>query len=254
MKNCIILGSGRSGTSMVAGTLAKSGYFMGDNLYPARESNPKGFFEDPFINGINEEILERMCFGAVESIKRKLSGIRLTDGQRWLEKIPLDARLPSSMALTEKILTAVNKAPFCYKDPRFSYTLPIWRPYLQNTVFICVFREPTVTAQSIIKECSAMEYLKSVKMSFKYALEIWFHIYNHILTTHIHEGEWLFLHYDQVLSFDGASRIEAIAESATDKSFPEEQFKRSSSTLECPSKHRKMYAQLCELARYQPSY
>jgi len=44
MKNCIILGSGRSGTSMVAGTLAKSGYFMGDNLYPARESNPKGFF------------------------------------------------------------------------------------------------------------------------------------------------------------------------------------------------------------------
>jgi len=57
MKNCIILGSGRSGTSMLAGCLAKSGYFMGDNLYPAREANPKGFFEDPEINAINEMLI-----------------------------------------------------------------------------------------------------------------------------------------------------------------------------------------------------
>ena len=57
MRNIIILGSGRSGTSMLAGCLSTSGYFMGDNLYKKRESNPKGFFENKEINTINEDIL-----------------------------------------------------------------------------------------------------------------------------------------------------------------------------------------------------
>ncbi|NIM13858.1 MAG: sulfotransferase family protein, partial [Candidatus Aminicenantes bacterium] len=55
MKNCLILGSGRSGTSMIAGILHKAGYFMGDNLYPPRSANPKGFFENWEINEINEK-------------------------------------------------------------------------------------------------------------------------------------------------------------------------------------------------------
>jgi hypothetical protein len=33
-RSCIIVGSGRSGASMVAGTLQGLGYFMGDNLPP----------------------------------------------------------------------------------------------------------------------------------------------------------------------------------------------------------------------------
>jgi len=45
MKNIIILGSGRSGTSMVAGTLSNKNHFMGDDLLsPHEKSNPKGFF------------------------------------------------------------------------------------------------------------------------------------------------------------------------------------------------------------------
>ncbi|RME58681.1 sulfotransferase family protein, partial [Candidatus Parcubacteria bacterium] len=60
MRNVLILGSGRSGTSMVAGTLAKAGYFMGTQFVPPRESNPKGFFEDHEINDINEAILKKV--------------------------------------------------------------------------------------------------------------------------------------------------------------------------------------------------
>ena len=60
MKNCLIMGSGRSGTSMIAGMLAKEDYFFGDNLYQARDPNPKGFFEDPEINDINETILSQV--------------------------------------------------------------------------------------------------------------------------------------------------------------------------------------------------
>ena len=58
MNNCLILGFGRSGTSLLGGLLHHSGYFSGNHLHPARESNPKGFYEDVVINRINEHILE----------------------------------------------------------------------------------------------------------------------------------------------------------------------------------------------------
>jgi len=59
MNNCIILGSGRSGTSMIAGFLHKDGYFLGDRLYKSRDSSPKGFFERKETKSINEQILSR---------------------------------------------------------------------------------------------------------------------------------------------------------------------------------------------------
>ena len=56
-RNCLILGSGRSGTSMAAGILARAGYFMGEELWPADIGNPKGYFEDREVNKINDELI-----------------------------------------------------------------------------------------------------------------------------------------------------------------------------------------------------
>lgn len=241
MNNCIILGSGRSGTSMVAGTLAKSGYFMGNNLYPPRDSNPKGFFEDPFINGINEEILSNVIGGSYDKYE-------LTDGQRWLEILPIDAHVKTPKSAEEKILFAVENTPFCYKDPRFSYTLPVWLPYLKDTVFICVFREPAITAASIVKECVEVDYLQSVEMSFDRALEVWFNIYNHILRLHMHTGNWLFIHYDQVATREGISRMELLTRATADGTFVDSKLKRTRSSQAVASKYLIMYYQLCNLA------
>ncbi len=58
--NCLILGSGRSGASMVAGSLSQSGYFMGDNQFGSKQGNPKGLFEDEEIDGINEALLSQV--------------------------------------------------------------------------------------------------------------------------------------------------------------------------------------------------
>jgi hypothetical protein len=44
-KSILVLGSGRSGTSLASGILSKAGYYMGENLMPATHTNPKGFFE-----------------------------------------------------------------------------------------------------------------------------------------------------------------------------------------------------------------
>lgn len=56
-QNCLILGAGRSGTSMVTGSVSQSGYFMGANQIGSRQGNPKGLFEDEEIDGLNEALL-----------------------------------------------------------------------------------------------------------------------------------------------------------------------------------------------------
>lgn len=183
-KNIIILGSGRSGTSMVAGLFARSGYFMGKNLYPGRDSNPIVFFKDPEINSINEHILSQVQPGWANP------------GQQWLSGLPLSTSFSSTTALDQRIQGIVRFEPFCLKDPRFSNTLPVWRPFLKNTVFICVFRDPASTVQSMLKEYE--KYYPDLPMNQEIALQSWALIYQHIERLHRHQGEWAFVYYDQL--------------------------------------------------------
>ena len=124
MNNCLVLGSGRSGTSMMGGILNDAGYFMGDDLYPGRDSNPKGFFENAEINEINEKILEHYD-SKVAKLKRflfKKSTIEAPSyGQRWLSSISIKTKVNFiNSELSERIENAVKQQPFGYKDPRFS--------------------------------------------------------------------------------------------------------------------------------------
>src|SRR5712692_8846296 len=96
MRNCFILGCGRSGTSLTAGLFAQSGYFMGDHLYVGDEGNPKGYFEDREINGINEGLLAQLLPGPRRNLVDKLFKLAYpkTQWYRWLAELPLDRRIP----------------------------------------------------------------------------------------------------------------------------------------------------------------
>lgn len=251
MGNVIILGSGRSGTSMVAGTLAKAGYFMGDNLIPARGTNPKGFFEDREVNQINEEILAQVTPRRIEFRGKTYLNDRPTYGQRWLARIPLNKKIPSSPEIAERIHKITQKEPYCFKDPRFSYTLPIWKPFLNNVVFVCVFRNPATTATSILKECHEEKYLRGLSINFRQALKVWTLMYSHILKIHRNEGEWLFLHYNQVLDGECLAKLEAFTEAAVDHSFADPNLRRSFSELPVSRKASNIYKLLCEAAGYK---
>src|SRR5690349_12501793 len=117
-RNCLILGSGRSGTSMLAGTLCGAGYYMGEHLVPANEANPKGFFEDDEINAINEALLAPLT-------PRR----RPAYGWRWLASVPVGTPFACPPELGQRIQAQTARAPFCFKDPRFCYTLPAWRRF-----------------------------------------------------------------------------------------------------------------------------
>src|SRR5215471_14327363 len=113
-RNCLILGSGRSGTSMLAGSLRSAGYYMGEHLIPADAANPKGYFEDDEINDINEALLAPLT----------PSRSRPACGWRWLAAVPVGTPIPCPPEITERIKAQTDQSPFCFKDPRFCYTLP----------------------------------------------------------------------------------------------------------------------------------
>lgn len=243
MRSCLVMGSGRSGTSMVAGTLAKSGAFMGRELWPARAANPKGFFEGPEINGLNEELLAPLVAPSE----------RLGENQRWLAALSLDAPIAHDPRYDARMAALVAQRPFCFKDPRFCYTLPAWRPHLGDAAFLTVFRHPTLTAASIVEEVRAAKYLHGVEMSLERAMGIWCATYRHVLRRHRHTGDWLFLHFDQVLTSAGLDQIEALVEARVDRGFPDETLARPPLPIPMPDEAVALYEELCELARYRPA-
>ena len=238
MRNVLILGSGRSGTSMVAGTLAGAGWFVGARPYAPRSSNPKGFFESPDVTGVNELILSE----AVPAAER------MGPWQRWLAWLPEGVECASSPRAERMLAHLVAQSPWCFKDPRLSYTLPVWRPHIGNAGLICVFRDPAVTARSIAKECAQEDYLASLAMTEERALAAWTSMYRRILDRHRHEGDWLFVHYEQLLAPEGQRRLEDFVGAPISRKFPEEALRRTRSEDPLPDDAARAYEELCELA------
>jgi hypothetical protein len=225
---------------MLAGTLGQAGYYMGEHLVPADEGNPKGYFEDDEINAINEELLYPVTPVAWQG----------RYGWRWFASIPLGTPLAASPALAGRMQAQTSRTPFCFKDPRFCYTLPAWRPFLPDTRCLCVFREPMRTARSIVKECQTADYLAGLPMDLGQALEVWTLMYRHVLEVHRHSGEWVFLHYDQLFQDSGLDRVQAALGMPVDRRFPDPGLKRSSAEGPLPSDTLRVYRDLCQLAGY----
>ncbi len=249
MRSCLILGSGRSGTSMLAGTLVAAGYYIGGRPYGARKANPKGFFETVAINAINEKLLSSIAPSRSRSPFLKVWRATFPS-ERWLARVPPGTPINSSPRLAQRIARQVNRRPFAFKDPRFCYTLPAWRPHLPaDTVFLCIFREPGRTVMSMLRECRS--HYPDIHLDETEAFGIWMDMYRHVLNTHRHDGDWLFVHYEQVL--DGSARlaIETHLDAHVDGNFADARLKRAP-LIEPPPAVAATYHELCALAGYAP--
>ncbi|HNS17396.1 MAG TPA: hypothetical protein PKI34_06215 [Bacteroidales bacterium] len=258
MKNCLIMGSGRSGTSLMGGLLYNAGYYMGEELYAPLESNPKGFFECAEINGINEDILakynvrpDRNFYYSVFPRSRNKFPVR---DQRWLTSVPPAVTITCEDAsIEERIQSALRKEPFCFKDPRFSYTYPVWEKFLpQGTRFICVFREPDVTVQSILDACARHEYLGDLYITRKSAFRLLYNLYSHILSNFTGRMDILYVHYRQLLSGDILPKTEDFLDCDLQKDWIDEKLNRTVASGRVPARTVSVYRRLCELANYLP--
>ncbi|HZO81816.1 MAG TPA: sulfotransferase [Candidatus Binataceae bacterium] len=254
-RNCVILGSGRSGTSMAAGLLAQAGYFMGGELWPANEGNPKGQFEDREVNAINDSLIaSSVCATARRGLRKLLLGETppLGEFQHWVAVLKPGAPIACNPEMRRRIAALTARQPFCFKDPRFSYTLGAWRACLGKALLLCVFRDPSVTAHSIVRECAAADYMKGVAMDASRALKVWEAMYRWILEVHRPQGgDWLFVHYDQLLDHSAYPRIEERLGVRLDRDFATAELNRSRPTVAVSRRVGQIYRHLCGLAGYE---
>jgi len=171
----------------------------------------------------------------------------------WLARLPLGTpELDCTSRQQAKMRSLVEHQPFAFKDPRFSYTLPQWRPMLGDAAFVCVFRQPTATARSLLKELTRPRYA-GLDFDEEAAFELYACMYEHILRAHRNKGDWLFLHFDQVIDGDGLERLGRFLDADVDRTFPESRLRRSAAgTCDAP-RANEAYAALCELAGVAPA-
>lgn len=240
-RNVIILGCGRSGTSCLAGSIATSGcgYSIGGQGHSGNESNPKGYFETKEVNNINDTML----FADSRSV--------LTQGSQhgWLARFPIDAFPKELPDTSTRIKRIVSKQPFCLKDPRFAYTLPVWNQYLPDVACICVIRHPGAVVSSMMQNCKTAPYLSRIKIDRGICYEIWINMYDHLLC--LAKPDWLFLHYDQILNQSGLDDVEKLIGTKTDRNFPTASLCRSEQEEDIPEDVTGMYAELCNRAKYE---
>lgn len=253
-RNCIILGSGRSGTSLAAGLLARAGYFMGEAIWPANEGNPRGQFEDREINTINDRLVALAASAnAPRGLRKLLFGEApvLGDLQHWVAVLRPGLAVPCPPETEAKIAALTAREPFCFKDPRFSYTLSAWRPHIGDALLLCVFRDPSVTAHSMVRECASADYMKGVAIDARWALRVWEAMYRWILKIHYpNGGNWRFVHYDQLLGHSAFPEIERLLGVELDREFATPELNRSRPSVAVPRRIARLYRRLCRLAKY----
>jgi hypothetical protein len=238
MRDCVVVGCGRSGTSLAAGLLARAGYDCGDDLLPADDGGPTGFFEASRMNAINERLLAPYD-GEPPAPNGYSRALR--DGERWLSLLPPDVEVRAPEELRQAMAEAIPSSPYCCKDPRFGYTLGAWRPLFAGALFVCVFRHPLATATSIARQVRYGDLTVDGATS----AEIWKAIYSRVLGAHRHHGQWLFVHYEQLLDGSGVSRLGRALGARLDAQLADRELSRSHPGERIPADSAAIYRELC---------
>ena len=231
-RSVLISGSGRSGTSALAGMVDEGTHFHGDNLYPATESNPKGFFENFDINDLNEELLLRSATAhmGAEAVSRVYGEYRR--GQYWLARWPEAMPVVQAPDLQARIRALVQRRPLCFKDPRFAVTASAWLAEVPQATVLCIFRQPALTAESVLRECRRAQYLLDHRISVADAFEQWRLSYRRLVRLYASGAQVLFVRYADLFDSARLGALEAQLGLPLVRGFVERTLDRTSSSLQ----------------------
>lgn len=135
----VVVGMHRSGTSAVTGTLHRMGAFVGaeDELTPANQENPKGFYERRDIRAVCDGLLQ--ASGATWWNPSSFHVGKICD--------------PSKERHVSAFMNIVGQLdphrPWAIKEPRLCLVLPLLRDVLQHAVAVIVHRDPVEIALSL---------------------------------------------------------------------------------------------------------
>ena len=151
-----ILGMHRSGTSALAGMLAKAGFSAPSDLMPATTANPKGYWESLGIIRRNEDFIIEM-----ES--------------HWSSSLPLPTGWNESNSARKWRTSLINLISEAYsgaelpiiKDPRFCKLIKGLEPWLESRLidssFIIPIRHPLEVANSL-HQAEGIEHYKALRL------------------------------------------------------------------------------------------
>ncbi|WP_107705151.1 sulfotransferase family protein [Nocardioides allogilvus] len=133
-----VVGSGRSGTSTMSGTLQTLGLHVPQPEVVADSTNPKGFGEPQWVVDLHQELLGR-------------SGVQVSDARprAWLEA----GKLSADHATRERVISwlesqfAAGGDELVIKDPRAAWFMGLWRASAERcdatSSFVTMLRPPT---------------------------------------------------------------------------------------------------------------
>jgi hypothetical protein len=134
-----VAGMHRSGTSMVARILFECGVYLGEptELLPPGEGNVAGHFEHQEFVQLNDEVLATLG-GAWDVVPPRYAVWR----PRRLG--PLRQRAAALVARMRQ------RAPWGWKDPRTSLTLPFWLDVVPELMLVVCVRDVVAVAHSLL--------------------------------------------------------------------------------------------------------
>jgi len=173
----------RSGTSALAGTLYQFGLDFGSELTKASASeNPKGFFENVFVQGLNKEILAQEN-SSWDDYTFQISNITLDRFTQYVNE---------ATKVIEKEFRYSDK--FVVKDPRVCILFPIWEKACQELGIeikvILPYRNPLEVAESL-KKRNEFLYEKSLLLWVYYFLNA---------EKYSRDYQRLFMYFDDLLN------------------------------------------------------
>jgi hypothetical protein len=136
----IIAGMHRSGTSLLARFVHRSGIDLGDALIGSRDSNPYGHFEDVGFVRFHERVL-----------------VRESDHPMWAPETP-EPNAADRLHAERLIAERKGKHHWGWKDPRTCLFLNFWHTLLPRARYLFVARHPLMVLDSLSRRTNSRVY------------------------------------------------------------------------------------------------
>lgn len=177
----VVLGPGRSGTSILMKILQSLGMKTSDSMLQGNLGNPDGYYEDLDILQVHKEVIDN--FGLRTLFSEKADWLKTSFANKSILKLK---------DILNKNLNE-NNPVWGFKDPRTATVLPMWNRIFSNHLvkpkFVLIVRNPSSVAVSLMKQVGSNELFVEFQ---------WLH---RIVSTLIHTGGNVFIvHYEDLFT------------------------------------------------------
>jgi hypothetical protein len=178
----LVVGMGRSGTSVVTRVVNRLGVPLGraDDLLPANDANPAGYWESSALLRFQDDLLAR--FGGSWYAPPQLP-------ERW---DPDGAHTEDAEAARAVFRDVYGDAPvWLWKDPRVASLFPFWASVLRDRIVVVLpFRDPAAVAASLRARDG---------LDVDYGVALW-ERYNRLTLRHAARHPAFVLDYDELVA------------------------------------------------------